>query len=76
VFISLTTTYLLFVPAKLGVAPSSLVRIVGCVADSAVVAWYVVFARVTNTIFGRDLISTGYRPNPSPRERGIRRGAE
>jgi hypothetical protein len=58
VFICLTTTHLWFVLAKLAVAPSSLVGIAGRVAGCAVAVWYVAFARVTNTIFGRDLIST------------------
>jgi succinate-acetate transporter protein len=58
VFISLATTYLLLVLAKLEVALSSSVRIAGAVAiTGAVAGWYVAFAHVTNATFGRDLIS-------------------
>lgn len=56
-FISLATTYLVIVLAKLGVAWSSLVRIAGYVAiPSAVASWYAAFAHVPNATFGRDII--------------------
>jgi succinate-acetate transporter protein len=63
VFISATTTHLLIVLAKLGVALSSLVRIAGHGAITrAVAAWYVAFAHITDATLGRDLIPTGRWP--------------
>jgi succinate-acetate transporter protein len=60
VFISLSTTHLLVVLAKLGVALSSLIRIAGYVAVTCAVAgWDAAFARVTNATFGRDLVPKG-----------------
>jgi succinate-acetate transporter protein len=57
VFISVITTYLVLVLAKLGVALSSLARIAGYVADTGVVAaWNVAFAHVSSATLGRDLI--------------------
>jgi succinate-acetate transporter protein len=59
VFISLATTYLLLVLAKLGVALAPPVRIAGYVAITcAVAAWHVAFPHVINATFGRDLIPT------------------
>jgi succinate-acetate transporter protein len=77
VFISLATTHLLVVPAKLRVALSSLVRIAGYVAIAGVVAaWYVAFAHVTNAAFGRDLIPMGGWPQHSRGTPAYHEGAE
>ena len=76
-FISLATTHLLVVLAKLAVALSSLIRIAGYAAITGVVAaWYGAFADVTNATFGRDLIPMGRWPNHCRATAAYNEGAE
>jgi succinate-acetate transporter protein len=59
VFITLTATYLLLVLAEFGINPADLLPIAGYVGITCgVTAWYVAFAHVTNSTFGRELIPT------------------
>lgn len=59
VFITLTATYLLLVLAEFGIDPADLKSVGGYVGITCgVTAWYVAFAHVTNSTFGRDLIPT------------------
>jgi len=76
VFICATTTHLLLVLAKLGVALSSLVRIAGhVVITRAVAACYVAFAHRTDATLGRDLVLTGRWPHDRRRTAAYDEGA-